>query len=100
MVYLGMKAHSECVGVQVSGSACVFNLTSLELAEGMSQRLLGDVMRQIINTMRNFPDHKQVHTHTQRHTCILTFYMILYSKGGTCVCVCLDPEELPANSVQ
>ncbi|XP_047670924.1 protein zyg-11 homolog [Tachysurus fulvidraco] len=60
LVYLGMKAHSKCVSVQVSGSACVFNLTILELAEGMSQRLLGNVMRHIITTMRTFPDHKQI----------------------------------------
>ncbi|XP_058250916.1 protein zyg-11 homolog isoform X2 [Hemibagrus wyckioides] len=67
LVYLGMKAHSECVSVQVSGSACVFNLTVLELAEGMSQSLLGNVMRHIITTMRNFPDHKQI-----QKNCLLT----------------------------
>ncbi|KAK3546377.1 hypothetical protein QTP70_026172, partial [Hemibagrus guttatus] len=67
LVYLGMKAHSRCVSVQVSGSACVFNLTSLELAEGMSQSLLGNVMRHIITTMRNFPDHKQI-----QKNCLLT----------------------------
>ncbi|XP_053346896.1 protein zyg-11 homolog isoform X2 [Clarias gariepinus] len=60
LVYLGMKAHSECGRVQVSGTACVFNLTILELAEVMSQRLLGNVMRHIVNTMRKFPDHREI----------------------------------------
>ncbi|XP_053537172.1 protein zyg-11 homolog isoform X2 [Ictalurus punctatus] len=31
-----------------------------ELADGMSQNLQGKVMRQIVTTMRNFPDHKQI----------------------------------------
>lgn len=59
-VYLGMKAHSKSASVQVLGSECVIILTIPELADGMSQNLLGKVMRQIITTMRNFPDHKQI----------------------------------------
>ncbi|XP_046706711.1 protein zyg-11 homolog [Silurus meridionalis] len=60
LVYLGLKAHSKCVNVQRAGLACVFKLTALELADGMSKNLLGSVMRHIITTMRNFPQHAQI----------------------------------------
>uniref|UniRef100_A0A3B1IGH0 Zyg-11 family member, cell cycle regulator, like n=1 Tax=Astyanax mexicanus TaxID=7994 RepID=A0A3B1IGH0_ASTMX len=56
----GMQTHSESAGVQLVATACVFNLTNLELAMGVPNRLLGNVVQQLISTMRSFPNHQQI----------------------------------------
>ncbi|XP_022521190.2 protein zyg-11 homolog [Astyanax mexicanus] len=60
LVCAGMQTHSESAGVQLVATACVFNLTNLELAMGVPNRLLGNVVQQLISTMRSFPNHQQI----------------------------------------
>ncbi|XP_062850634.1 protein zyg-11 homolog [Trichomycterus rosablanca] len=60
LVCSGMKTHPECSAVQVTGSMCLYNLTSLDLAEQMPLGLMGNVVRHVLTTMRNFPDHKEI----------------------------------------
>ncbi|XP_066537149.1 protein zyg-11 homolog [Hoplias malabaricus] len=60
LVLIGMQTHSASAGVQLISTACVFNLTILELAFGMPQRLLRNVVQQVIITMKNFPKHDQI----------------------------------------
>uniref|UniRef100_A0AAR2J9W2 Protein zer-1 homolog-like C-terminal domain-containing protein n=1 Tax=Pygocentrus nattereri TaxID=42514 RepID=A0AAR2J9W2_PYGNA len=60
LVCAGMQTHSGSVGVQLVSTACVFNLTNLELAVSMPLRLLGNVVQQLITTMKNFPNHEQI----------------------------------------
>uniref|UniRef100_A0A674EZT2 Zyg-11 family member, cell cycle regulator n=1 Tax=Salmo trutta TaxID=8032 RepID=A0A674EZT2_SALTR len=71
LVILGMKNHPATLNVQLAASACVFNLTKQDLAAGMPVRLLGTVTQLLLEAMRTFPNHQQVHTHT------LTFSSIL-----------------------
>ncbi|XP_072543161.1 protein zyg-11 homolog [Salminus brasiliensis] len=60
LVCAGMQTHSKSAGVQLVATACVFNLTNLELAMRMPNRLLGSVVQQLTSTMRNFPSHEQI----------------------------------------
>lgn len=61
LVALGMKNHPTTLNVQLAASACVFNLTKQDLAFGMPVRLLGQVTQLLLEAMKTFPNHQQVH---------------------------------------
>ncbi|KAF7690154.1 hypothetical protein HF521_011958 [Silurus meridionalis] len=55
LVALGMKNHPSTLNVQLAASACVFNLTKQDLANGMPVRLLGEVTQLLLEAMKTFP---------------------------------------------
>lgn len=57
-----MKNHPSTLNVQLAASACVFNLTKQDLAFGMPVRLLGQVTQLLLEAMKTFPNHQQVHS--------------------------------------
>ncbi|KAI5090457.1 protein zyg-11-like [Silurus meridionalis] len=60
LVALGMKNHPSTLNVQLAASACVFNLTKQDLANGMPVRLLGEVTQLLLEAMKTFPNHQQL----------------------------------------
>uniref|UniRef100_A0A4W4E133 Protein zer-1 homolog-like C-terminal domain-containing protein n=1 Tax=Electrophorus electricus TaxID=8005 RepID=A0A4W4E133_ELEEL len=60
LVCSAMQKHSDSASVQLVATACVFNLTSLELAQEMPLSLLGNVVRQVLAAMKNFPSNEQI----------------------------------------
>lgn len=56
-----MKNHPTTLNVQLAASACVFNLTKQELAFGIPVRLLGNITQLLLEAMKTFPNHQQVH---------------------------------------
>ncbi|XP_030630419.1 protein zyg-11 homolog [Chanos chanos] len=60
LVSMAMQSHPESLHVQLVATACVFNLTTQDLAMGLPLRLLGTVVQQLLTAMRNFPNHEQL----------------------------------------
>lgn len=58
----GMRHHTDSLHVQLVATACVFNLTTLELVQGMPLHLLETVVQQLLTAVKNFPNYGQVHT--------------------------------------
>uniref|UniRef100_A0AAY4D8A6 Protein zer-1 homolog-like C-terminal domain-containing protein n=1 Tax=Denticeps clupeoides TaxID=299321 RepID=A0AAY4D8A6_9TELE len=67
LVSTAMQSHAHSLHVQLLATACVFNLTSQDLAIGIPLRLLGNIVRQLLAAMRNFPNHEQL-----QKNCLLT----------------------------
>ncbi|XP_065133113.1 protein zyg-11 homolog [Paramisgurnus dabryanus] len=67
LVSEAIRHHLDSLHVQLVATACVFNLTTLELALEMPLRLLGTVVKQLLITMKNFPNHEQL-----QKNCLLT----------------------------
>lgn len=63
----GMRHHTDSLHVHLVATACVFNLTTLELVLGMPLRLLETVVQQLLTVMKNFPNHEQL-----QKNCLLT----------------------------
>lgn len=55
-----MRSHRSSLHVQVISTACVFNLTTQDLAAAMPARLLGAAVAQLLYAMKTFPNHQQV----------------------------------------
>ncbi|CAL8280831.1 unnamed protein product [Lota lota] len=60
LVLEGMRSHPSSLHVQLVASACVFNLTTQDLAEAMPTRLLAAAVDQLLLSMQSFPNHTQV----------------------------------------
>ncbi|XP_076828448.1 protein zyg-11 homolog isoform X2 [Brachyhypopomus gauderio] len=60
LVCSAMQKHSDSASIQLVATACVFNLTSLELAQEMPLGLLGNVVQQVLAAMKNFPSNEQI----------------------------------------
>lgn len=55
-----MKSHASSLQVQLVATACVFNLTTQDLAEALPVPLLSSTVTQLLLVMRTFPSHTQV----------------------------------------
>ncbi|KAG8013959.1 Protein zyg-11-like protein, partial [Nibea albiflora] len=60
LVLSGMQSHPTSLHVHLVATACVFNLTTQDLAEGMPVSLLSSTVTQLLHTMKTFPNHQQV----------------------------------------
>ncbi|KAM3866052.1 protein zyg-11 homolog [Diretmus argenteus] len=60
LVLSGMQSHLTSLNVQLVATACVFNLTTQDLAEAMPVHLLSTTVTQLLRAMKNFPNHQQV----------------------------------------
>uniref|UniRef100_A0A8C4FG23 Protein zer-1 homolog-like C-terminal domain-containing protein n=1 Tax=Dicentrarchus labrax TaxID=13489 RepID=A0A8C4FG23_DICLA len=60
LVLSGMQSHPSSLHVHLVATACVFNLTTQDLAEAMPVSLLSSTVTQLLNAMKTFPNHQQV----------------------------------------
>ncbi|XP_030606881.1 protein zyg-11 homolog isoform X2 [Archocentrus centrarchus] len=60
LVVSGMQSHPTSLHVHLVATACVFNLTTQDLAEAMPISLLSSTVTQLLHTMKKFPNHQQV----------------------------------------
>uniref|UniRef100_A0A3Q4GPW6 Zyg-11 family member, cell cycle regulator, like n=1 Tax=Neolamprologus brichardi TaxID=32507 RepID=A0A3Q4GPW6_NEOBR len=60
LVVSGMQRHPTSLHIHLVATACVFNLTTQDLAQAMPISLLSSTVTQLLNTMKNFPNHQQV----------------------------------------
>uniref|UniRef100_A0A668A907 Zyg-11 family member, cell cycle regulator, like n=2 Tax=Myripristis murdjan TaxID=586833 RepID=A0A668A907_9TELE len=60
LVLSGMQSHFTSLHIQLVATACVFNLTTQDLAEAMPVHLLSSTVTQLLYAMMNFPNHQQV----------------------------------------
>ncbi|XP_030015260.1 protein zyg-11 homolog [Sphaeramia orbicularis] len=60
LVLSGMQSHPSSLHVQLVATACVFNLTTQDLAEAMPVSLLTSSVTQLLHAMKTFPSHTQV----------------------------------------
>lgn len=55
-----MQSHRSSLHVHVIATACVFSLTTQDLAEAMPVGLLGAAVARLLHAMKTFPNHQQV----------------------------------------
>lgn len=60
LVVSGMQSHPNSLLVHLVATACVFNLTTQDLAEAMPVSLVSSTVTQLLHTMKTFPNHQQV----------------------------------------
>uniref|UniRef100_A0A3P8RMT1 Zyg-11 family member, cell cycle regulator, like n=1 Tax=Amphiprion percula TaxID=161767 RepID=A0A3P8RMT1_AMPPE len=60
LVVSAMQSHPTSLHVHLVATACVFNLTTQDLAEAMSVSLLSSTIAQLLYAMKTFPNHHQV----------------------------------------
>ncbi|KAI3375220.1 hypothetical protein L3Q82_021710, partial [Scortum barcoo] len=60
LVLSGMQSHPTSPHVLLVATACVFNLTTQDLAEAMPVSLLSSTVTQLLHAMKTFPNHQQV----------------------------------------
>ncbi|XP_074544558.1 protein zyg-11 homolog isoform X2 [Halichoeres trimaculatus] len=60
LVLSGMQSHPTSLHVHLVATACVFNLTTQDLAEAMPVSLLSCTVTQLLHAMKTFPNHQQV----------------------------------------
>lgn len=60
LVVEAMQSHPESPHVHLLATACVFNLTTRDLAEVMPVRLMSATVTQLLHAMENFPNIQQV----------------------------------------
>ncbi|XP_034558691.1 protein zyg-11 homolog [Notolabrus celidotus] len=60
LVLSGMQNHPTSLHVHLVATACVFNLTTQDLAEAMPVSLLSCTVTQLLHAMKTFPNHQQV----------------------------------------
>lgn len=62
-----MQSHPTSPHVHLVATACVFNLTTQDLAEALPVALLSATVAQLLCAMKTFPDHPQVSQHLWLH---------------------------------
>ncbi|XP_049454560.1 protein zyg-11 homolog isoform X1 [Epinephelus fuscoguttatus] len=60
LVLSGMQSHPTSLHVHLVATACVFNLTTQDLAEEMPVSLLSSTVTQLLYAMKTFPNNQQV----------------------------------------
>ncbi|XP_068425971.1 protein zyg-11 homolog isoform X2 [Clinocottus analis] len=60
LVLKGMQNHPTSLHVHLVATACVFNLTTRDLAEAMPVSLLSCTVTQVLYAMKTYPNHRQV----------------------------------------
>ncbi|XP_057714292.1 protein zyg-11 homolog isoform X2 [Corythoichthys intestinalis] len=62
LVLRAMQSHPTSLQIHLVATACLFNLTTHDLAEAMSARLLCFTVTQLLYSMKTFQEHTQVQT--------------------------------------
>lgn len=60
-----MQSHPASLHVHLVATACVFNLTTQDLAEVMPVSLLSSAVTRLLYAMKTFPNHPQVRGYAQ-----------------------------------
>ncbi|RVE61496.1 hypothetical protein OJAV_G00171390 [Oryzias javanicus] len=60
LVLGAMKSHPSSLQVHLVATACVFNLTTQDLAEAMPVTLIRSAIAHLLHAMKTFPNHQQV----------------------------------------
>ncbi|KAM9719608.1 protein zyg-11 homolog isoform 2-T2 [Menidia menidia] len=60
LVVSAMQSHPTSLHVHLVATACVFNLTTQDLAEAMPVGLISSTVSQLLHAMRTFPNNQQV----------------------------------------
>uniref|UniRef100_UPI001CD877C6 protein zyg-11 homolog n=1 Tax=Solea senegalensis TaxID=28829 RepID=UPI001CD877C6 len=60
LVLSGMRSHPSSLHVHLVATACVFNLTTHDMAEAMPVSLITATVTQLLYAMKTFPSHWQV----------------------------------------
>ncbi|KAM8849393.1 protein zyg-11 homolog isoform 2-T2 [Spinachia spinachia] len=60
LVLSGMQSHPSSLHVHLVATACVFNLTTQDLAVTMPVGLISSTATQLLFAMKTYPDHQQV----------------------------------------
>uniref|UniRef100_UPI0037E7993A protein zyg-11 homolog n=1 Tax=Semicossyphus pulcher TaxID=241346 RepID=UPI0037E7993A len=60
LVLSGVQSHPTSLHVQLVATACIFNMTTQDLAEAMPVSLLSCTVTQLLHAMKTFPNHLQV----------------------------------------
>ncbi|KAM6918342.1 protein zyg-11 homolog [Xenentodon cancila] len=60
LVVCAMQNHHSSLHVNLVGTACVFNLTTQDLAEAMPVSLMSSTVTRLLHAMKSFPNHQQV----------------------------------------
>lgn len=60
LVLGAMQSHRSSLHVQLISSACVFDLTTRDLAEALPLSLLSAAVGRLLDAMKTFPNHQQV----------------------------------------
>ncbi|XP_069579381.1 protein zyg-11 homolog [Brachyistius frenatus] len=60
LVVSGMQKHTTSLHINMVATACVFNLTTQDLAEALPVSLLSSTVTQLLYAMKTFPNHQQV----------------------------------------
>ncbi|KAM9789851.1 protein zyg-11 homolog [Neosynchiropus ocellatus] len=60
LVLSAMQSHPTSLHVHLVAAACVFNLTTQNLAAAMPVSLISSAVTQLLHSMKTFPDHPQV----------------------------------------
>ncbi|KAM4727721.1 protein zyg-11 homolog isoform 2-T2 [Anableps anableps] len=60
LVVEAMQSHPKSPDVHLVATACVFNLTTQDLAEAMPVSLMSSAVTQLLHAMKTFPNHQQV----------------------------------------
>ncbi|KAL3054693.1 hypothetical protein OYC64_017599 [Pagothenia borchgrevinki] len=60
LVLEGMQSHPTSLHIHLVATACLFNLTTQDLAEAMPVCLLTSTVTQLLIAMESFPSHQQV----------------------------------------
>lgn len=55
-----MQSHPASLDVHLRATACVFNLTTQDLAESMPVSLLSSTVTQLLYAIKTFPNNQQV----------------------------------------
>ncbi|XP_041658329.1 protein zyg-11 homolog [Cheilinus undulatus] len=68
LVLSGMQSHPTSLHIHLVATACVFNLTTQDLAEAMPVSLISSTATQLLHSMKTFPHHQQL-----QKNCLLAF---------------------------
>ncbi|XP_038574474.1 protein zyg-11 homolog isoform X2 [Micropterus salmoides] len=60
LVLRAMQRYPTSLHIHLVATACVFNLTTQDLAEAMPVSLLSSTVTQLLHAMKTFPNHQQV----------------------------------------
>ncbi len=58
-----MKAHPKELSVQMAATACLYNLSKMEMGQKIHPMWLGKLVELTLDAMQNFPNHQQVNSY-------------------------------------
>jgi len=64
-----MKKHNKMIGIQMAGTACLYNLTKGKISDKIHPKWLGKVVVATLEAMEAFPNHQQLQKNTLLTLC-------------------------------